>query len=176
MVFVKVVLYTQGEFSNERGLRLDAQAPVSTQYRNIAERLGLIVDYENHKLFMLSQERGKEHVVVSMVADNEQPQNVPNLDRACRMLFCDDFEGRRLLETQGREQLQQRMEKASVDTWHSKDPHNVYLVSLRYTTQVAGDIGSGKKRILTNGRGHLPSVIVEDLTCLLYTSPSPRDS
>lgn len=132
-VFVKVVLWTQGKFSNERGsafahprvrlpycshcprchrLRLDESKPVASQYRNIAERLGLLAvsnysspspddpagcciqDFETHRLFMLSARKGEEYLVTSIVQDNEVPANVPGLDRACRMLFIDDFEGR----------------------------------------------------------------------------------
>merc|ERR1719506_296288 len=169
MVFVKVVLYTQGEFSNERGLRLDEAAPVQVQYRNIAERLGLLVDYDKHRLFMLSSEKGKENVVTAMIEDEEIPANIPGLDRACRMLFIDEFEGRRLLETQGLDDLQRRLEAAEAETWGSQKPHSVLLVSLRYTTQVAGDT-SGKKRVLTNGRGHLPGVVISDMSTHSFTT------
>ena len=85
---------------------------MASQYRNIAERLGLLAvsnysspspdypagcciqDFETHRLFMLSARKGEEYLVTSIVQDNEVPANVPGLDRACRMLFIDDFEGR----------------------------------------------------------------------------------
>jgi len=168
MVFVKVVLWTQGKFSNERGLRLDESKPVASQYRNIAERLGLLADFETHRLFMLSARKGEEYLVTSIVQDNEVPANVPGLDRACRMLFIDDFEGRRMLESSGQTNVQHQLDLVDARTWTTEHHHNVFLCSLRYTTQAEG---SGKLRVLTNGFGHLPGVNVTGVNTHSFNQP-----
>jgi len=168
MVFVKIVFAENYDPDHdkpiperEKGMRLDENLPVQQLYKGVAEKFDMLVDYEGYKLFMLGPSgTNQRNTVVRELLDDESLVDVPEVHPSCRILYIDGIEGRKRLSAQNEEQMREKLRTVEAESWLVG---KVYMAVLFYTNAPAGAGPNPKPRVLTDGRGHLPSVEIPSL-------------